>query len=493
MFVGGDFTLSVPESFSVEETHPDLIAAAMTLVLDPFSNGRLELPVAVSPALHDAYARATGKWLGPVDPSLAPRRAKPDARPALAFSGGFDSLGALAIMPGNTHLVQLKRRENMTRSPTNSRAAVASLEAMAALGFDTTLCESDCAILTRPVGAIHTLYSAFPAIILADHFNFDAIAFGHLVDNYFALLGGRFRNDPNLPYVRDLDPVLEAAGVPSMAPVGGLTEIGTSAIVRESGWFDLGQACIRGNGLGEACLDCPKCFRKTLMTDLVAGRPTQPETVDQLFGAAGVDRELAIRPIETEIVHMYVAARLQDEHPWMKRMARLTGATRTNTAWAERWYSPAAEMIPAQYRDETVGRLTATVEPMTPSDERRFERWNLHKRSRHVRLTVARWRFWRDYEREFDRPRLKPSTLEVRLQEGDRQKVPLGHRRGFGRHRDVTSLAVWRSRNKDVATVKSGRIKARGAGITTIVASYRGSKIGIEVAVKPAETKHSAQ
>jgi len=488
MFRPGGFMVESPDGFDAGTIHPDLVGAAMILILDPFTVERIELERPVSRALADGYFAATGKRIGPVDNTIEPRRASPTAAPALSYSGGYDSVAALSLMPPGTTLMHFERTPGLTRSQSNSKAALESLaEAGRRYGFRTVSIESDFARLAEPVGAVHGLFTGVPAILYADHYDLDGIGFGHLLDSYYGLLDGRFEDDPAYPGFRDLDPVLAAVDMPVLGITGGLTEVGTAIVAQRAGDIDIAQGCIRGGSLGETCMNCPKCFRKIPLSRLVAGEEVEAELVDQLFAGAGVDRELAVYPNDLEITYMWVSRQLAGKHRWMRLLARMTGATRRNTDWATRNFTPALELVPEKYREGVAQRLAKVIDPMSPADERRARRWNVHRRSRLARLAPARHRFWREYSRAFDRPRLKPGNRVVLLQVGQRERIGLAERTGFGRGRNVARDAKWRSRNREVVKAgPGGVVRGRSPGVTMVVASYRGSKFGVEVAVVPA-------
>lgn len=133
----------------------------------------------------------------------------------LSFSGGFDSMAALALMPDDTHLVSLdfggwftreadffKRFEPLTVS-TNIRRVPDQSTALA---------------------RNHWTFMAAGAILAHDYFEAEYHTFG-------TILGGTFAN--SMPGERRV-PLLDAAGYTDAPYTNGITEVGTAKILLKS-------------------------------------------------------------------------------------------------------------------------------------------------------------------------------------------------------------------------------------------------------------------
>ena len=99
----------LPDDWSIERTHPDAIALALLLIIQPFVGKRVELPIGISQHFSEKYQSIFRKEIGPIDLEISERKAPSKSVPSLAYSGGTDSTAALALMPENTVAVFLDR------------------------------------------------------------------------------------------------------------------------------------------------------------------------------------------------------------------------------------------------------------------------------------------------------------------------------------------------------------------------------------------------
>src|SRR5690606_29497037 len=79
------------------------------LIVYPFVDEKIEVPIGVSQEFHDLFKEETQKSIYPVDKSLKPRHAPQDSIPGLAYSGGVDSTAALTLLPETTTCFFLDR------------------------------------------------------------------------------------------------------------------------------------------------------------------------------------------------------------------------------------------------------------------------------------------------------------------------------------------------------------------------------------------------
>ena len=91
-----EFSISLPEG--VKDIHPDLVALATILVVNPFVGNRLVPPLKVSSRFQIAANSVLSRYKisDHVDPLLSPREQPSTSIPMLAFSGGVDSTAALS-------------------------------------------------------------------------------------------------------------------------------------------------------------------------------------------------------------------------------------------------------------------------------------------------------------------------------------------------------------------------------------------------------------
>lgn len=481
--VGGSFELELPAGFDADGLHADLPAAALLILLDQFIGSSISFSQPVSPALRDAYQAASGKRIETVEESLAPRRAGPEARPAIAFSGGTDSTAAAALLPEKTILIQCRRPEGIGSSSHRFDAARDSLDGMAALGFETVRLECGFESILDHHFYMHLCGTAFPAIVLADHYGIDTLAFGHTIDNVYGLLPEyRFIDDPDLRGRRDLGAVLNAVDTPAAYVTAGLTEVGTTIVAERSRFAGVVQSCIRGEKLGEPCSRCAKCFRKQLLGALVAGRDVSGEEILELAANNKVAIELSESPPHTVQTYAYIAARLRGRQEFMDRLAHWLDATESNTAWAERWYEPSAAMLPARYRDQVASRILEYVEPMDAADRRQLHAFSKRRRLSGILKSGSRRRFWRAYEKSTGIATLS-ATGYMQMEIGESRRIVLKRKYAGRRGRNAGTAARWRSRDRDVASVRKGVVEAHTEGLTIVVAALGNRRVETEINV----------
>lgn len=79
----------MPDGWSLENIHPDLLALATIFLIYPYSNKEIKLSIGISQGFADLCEKVIRKKVTPVDQGLSMRKASKDARLALAYSGGM--------------------------------------------------------------------------------------------------------------------------------------------------------------------------------------------------------------------------------------------------------------------------------------------------------------------------------------------------------------------------------------------------------------------
>ena len=87
----------MPNSFNINEIHPDLLGLVIILLIYPYVGKRIELSFEVSSYLANAFSKC-GKVIVPINPIIKQRNLKKSI-PSIAYSGGTDSTACLIIMP----------------------------------------------------------------------------------------------------------------------------------------------------------------------------------------------------------------------------------------------------------------------------------------------------------------------------------------------------------------------------------------------------------
>lgn len=375
--------------------HPDLLVLSALLCARPWVGTRTEITssVAASPALAQALRTGPRLRLRSVSPDVQPRpRPGGDGRdgeggdaagdrgggdaggvPGLCFSGGTDSVAALAMMPERTRSYHLLRRapvDERRATMFDTRAAEQSCARVRATGRAVVVVPSDVEYLRDPTGFPHDFTTAVPLLLHADADRLDAVAWGAPLEATYRLQRGIFRDLADSPFLREWGAVFDAVGLPVLLPVAGVSEVVTSTIVARHELGSAAQSCVRGPRLGRPCGRCAKCARKTLLAGAVTGSWPDDHVLQRQWRGVEPRQHLLADPIKVEpvvshCVHRYLAGGGTD--PLLRLVVAKTGPD--PLPWLTRSYPPALEHLPAPYRQEVQQRLLTVAEPMTAEQE----------------------------------------------------------------------------------------------------------------------------
>lgn len=209
----GEFATEDTVSFGVPRgfaSHPDCVAAALsTLCGRKYQEIVFDFPISQSAGqlIADAYGVAVRSTEAPI----APRT--PGDAIALNFSGGFDSLAALALAgPDNLQLISMDFGSAFAREAEYFRQ------------FETTIVTTD--LRVKQYNRNDWRFMGAGSLLLADHLGLGTIGFGTILEatpwNLRAAAAGR----PPPP-----DGAFAAAGLLSTSWIRGLTEIGTAMVM----------------------------------------------------------------------------------------------------------------------------------------------------------------------------------------------------------------------------------------------------------------------
>jgi hypothetical protein len=378
------FSVEVP--IDLDRVHRDLLALSAYLAVRPFVGDRIRFPAGISGLL----AERLGHDAGPVDPSLEPRPIPPQGVPALAFSGGVDSTAALAVLPESTHAVHLLRvipgvlawaeRARRVARPGRHRmhpeTGLAAVTALAEAGRATHVAPSDLEFVRYPVGFPVDVANAIPALLLADREGFDSIAFGTVFESAYQVGKKAFTDYRATEHHRHYGGLFAAVGLPFHQVVAGVSEIGTTRIAAASPFGPAAQSCHRGPP-GKPCMTCVKCFRKTLIDLAATGEQPGDALLDRFFASPQVRAEITKVWVKHENVYAYATAGYRGGHPLMTALRRRVRGDLLEVDWMERWYPPAAALLPEHRRAEAVAALGTAIAPMTPGQQAAAESWDL--------------------------------------------------------------------------------------------------------------------
>jgi len=384
------FRVEMPSGWDADRTHPDLLATAAFLAARPFVGEGIRFPVGISERL----ARALPTPAGPVDPGLDARPLPGQGVPALAYSGGIDSTAALVLLPPAAEAVHLLRqtprllaaggsarrflvaRRRRLHLKYRPEAALYAVEGIRRMGRTALVVPCDIEFLNLPIGFPVDIANAVPALLLADLRGYDSIAFGTVMESAYSVGRARFADYRKRQHFLQYGPVLEAIGMPLHQVTAGISEVGTTRIVSASPYAPVAQSCVRGQP-GQPCLNCYKCFRKTLLAAAVAGDEIDPALADRLARIPEAQAQMRRPWMKHENVLAYATRHYRGGHRVLRLLRRRVRGDSLRVRWMERWYPPAGELLPPHRRAEATEAIGRALLPMRPGQQALAEAWNL--------------------------------------------------------------------------------------------------------------------
>jgi hypothetical protein len=368
----------LPSGWQLTQTHPDLLAAVAVAIVGDFTGNQLRLSFPVSPPFRDQVC-AVYKWgLEPVDPQLRPRRANQSARMGLCFSAGVDSTAALSLLPKNAVAVFQNRLDPPDADRDwmyDSDAPLRACSVMAEIGREAYAVLSDMQHLFKRVGFVNDLSMSTPLMLLADRLNIDAMAYGMVLESSYLNKAHKFREYTQTRHWMQYSTVAAAVGLPWNLITAGLSEVVTTRLVMEGPLQHVAQSCVRGP-FGAPCLNCAKCFRKSLLETTLAGDVLRPEVLDRYFAIRDAQKELKKVPIKHEDVLMFILQRYRGNHPEMVALREALHVDDADLGWIERWFSPAREVLADKYSAQSEASITRVIDPMNERDLQNVRNWD---------------------------------------------------------------------------------------------------------------------
>ncbi|WP_036645374.1 DUF6395 domain-containing protein, partial [Paenibacillus sp. oral taxon 786] len=345
--------VQMPEDFNLDNVHPDAIALAVILMIDPFCSS-IKLPFKISEVFQQTYEKVTKKKIGPIDPSLSPRIAPVNSLPACAFSGGVDSTAAVELLPKSTVLCFLDRTPN-EKSLYNKDAAYYACEMMEQQGYMVHKIETNLEFIRSPVGFPVDFSNSVPAVLLSDYIGFDSIAFGMILESAYRIGSGTFEDYSQRSHYKKWNALFSAIDMPLNLVVAGISEVGTSLISLKSSYGKYAQSCMRGVR-EKPCMNCWKCFRKILLENALKRIKLTDADLDGYFRIKSAQNAIMTMPIKHENVLTYTTHNYDGDHKAMNALKRKVRGDfdEVNIKWMEKWYNPSAILIHPKYRESVI-------------------------------------------------------------------------------------------------------------------------------------------
>lgn len=397
--VGRDYQVAVPAVFS--HIHPDLHAVAIWYAIRPFVGRSLKLPFGVSVELAETMAVQFGVTFENVDTALQPRRRPTPSQTCLTFSGGLDSTAARLILPRDVPVFLLDRIPRV--DPTEPRDADAVIDMVEARslartlqrdGYPIYIVHEDHESLMRPYPTWHSEMSLLAVLYLADTFGIGTWESGDVLDVY--AWGGyhdgqvtewRFRRniqsfctEPETSRGTAAAPssgfsAIGRLGITRSSCCGGLSEMGTAAIVHASPYRGKTASCYFHTAPSQAygcyCLKCDKCFRKLLLALILEDREVPSALIDGFLGHGHIREQFKAPYLSWHHCWFYIFQKIRCRHPFIHALQSQAQAG-PDLGLLAQWYPPAAQQMDPGHRDTTVAAILTFVERMNPADIERL-------------------------------------------------------------------------------------------------------------------------
>ncbi|MBX9968377.1 hypothetical protein H7K06_12755 [Priestia aryabhattai] len=364
--------IHLPEDWTLDSVHPDLLALATISIIYPFIGPNIFFPMGVSNNFHNTFKKVTGKEVLPINPKLIPRKAKADAVPALAYSGGIDSTAASILLPHNTNLFYIDRITpslfQNQKTLLNQEAAYYACDSIKKLGHSVYKVKTDLQYVRSPIGFSTYLADSVPALLLADYYGFDTLANGHTLEEGYQVGYNGFQDAKETQLIKIWGELLNAVDMPLSLPTIGLSEVSTTKIlINNPSYNEFAQACSRGK-VHKPCMNCYKCFRKSLLEMVIKKESIEDSYLNRLFKIKDAQQVLKVTPIHFENVITYITSKYKGNHRLMNLIKKKTRGDYFDTTCLEKWYSPSLELIAPKYQEHMKKEILKNVDPMNNQD-----------------------------------------------------------------------------------------------------------------------------
>jgi hypothetical protein len=371
-----NFSFTLPEDLVFEKIHPDHLALVSLIVCQPFIGEQIICPMAVSKQFAEAFNNVRKYKIMNIDENLNPWTPSINSRPGLAFSGGADSTAALSLLPPDTVPIFLDRTERNVRTLYDREAPRLACKKLIEIGYQVKMIDSDLEYVRDPIGFPVDVANAAPLILLAEHMELDSISFGTIMESSFGIGHKKYRDYPNGSHYKLWGKLFEAAGLPFLQVVSGVSEVGTSIINSKSLIGEYSHSCMRGKWKNP-CKNCWKCFRKLLLDSVIFNTELSNEDLDNLFEIPEAKRYLSSFPIKHENVLIYITSKYNGNHVLMNMLKKRVRGDIVETSWMEKFYPKMFEVIPEKHQKFVEEKLNKYLEPMSKEEQEMVSNWDM--------------------------------------------------------------------------------------------------------------------
>ncbi len=373
-----DCNIHIPEDWDIEKIHPDVFALIIALIVYPFTNEIIEVPIGVSQEFHDLFKEETKKLIYPVDKSLKPRRAPKDAIPGLAYSGGVDSTAALTLLPESTACFFLDRilppDAGKDLKLHDKRSIYSTYKQLEEIGIQGYMIKTDLEYVRMPRGFPVEYASTIPALLLSDYVGLDSIATGTIMEHQFIPY---HKISIDRDYFVKWRNLFKCVDLSLNQVTTGISEVGTMKIVLNSPYHLFTHWCLKENS--SPCYKCEKCFRKVLLKAILLEQEITDDMLDKFFLSPEVRTTIRQLPIPCENVIAYITSHYKGRHNFMHILKKRVRGDVLETSWMEKWYSPSESLMAEKYSSYIKSKIAKYLETMNQDDEKNMGYWDIFK------------------------------------------------------------------------------------------------------------------
>ncbi|QTN45226.1 hypothetical protein H7683_19905 [Ectopseudomonas mendocina] len=363
--------------------HPDAKALIALLVYGPFAAKEIELSWAVSSHFAAVVKQSFKRHISPVDASISPRTLMRDGRDSLAFSGGVDSVAALALLPEETLPIFMNRvlPEGVKKGLYRGDAALRSCETVRNSGREVIVLNNTMEFAREPVGFSVDWTNAAGAVLLSDVFGLRSVAFGMILESAFFIGHSHYSDLGSRSVYKAWAPIFDAVGLPIALPTAGVSEVVTTKIATavSDKWY--AQSCVRGTA-ETPCGTCFKCFRKKILDAKVSDRVLSSKHFDVAYSSKEVKRRLVEVPIHHENVLAFSihGLRCDADHPVLSALREKTQPIHEygqGLEFVEKFYRRGLFYVPEFLRDCVSKKLSDYAQDASTKETHCVENWEI--------------------------------------------------------------------------------------------------------------------
>ena len=367
----------LPTDWSLDAVHPDALALATILIIYPFSRKKIHLPIGISPYFAQICRDILKKEVTPINPHLARRIPSPDAKLALAYSGGVDSTVAMSLIPNDSALFFTDRIiPKSTPTLYQKESAYYACETLKKEGRKVYVTPTDFEYVRNPVGFPVDLSCGLPAILLSDYESIDSLAMGMILEAAYGIEHGLFKDYPRTWHYKVWGKVFEAVSLTLSLVTAGLSEVANLSIMSQSKYASIAQSCMRAVHR-KPCMRCQKCIRKVMLNQTVKRQPLDEALLRYFFTLDIAPKFFASSDMNLQNAMIYITSHYHGNYEPMNVFKHRVAGDIMNVDWLERWYPHSIEVIADKYKDFVRTQILQHVGQMSPEECKQLEAWDL--------------------------------------------------------------------------------------------------------------------